>query len=105
MLYYSIVHLEYVIRCTQYLHVYTLYVSVHTRVVFSTHLSVPSALFLSRAEVLLHLALASKLCFAAKLGFREIQVYVQTSDVMAGAGEAAGPTPDVRHQPEGTACH
>ncbi len=34
----------------------------------------------------------------------EIQVNVPglTSDVMAGAGGAAGPTPDVQHQPEGT---
>ncbi len=78
---------------------------VHTIVVFSTHLSVPSALFLSLAEVLLHLAPASKQCFAAKLGFREIQVDVLTSYVMAGAGRVTGPTPDVLHQPEGTTCH
>ncbi len=68
---------------------------VHTIVVLSTHLSVPSALFLSLAEVLLHLALASKPCFAAKLGFWVIQVDVLTSDVMAGAGGAAGPAQDV----------
>ncbi len=70
-------------------------------------LSLPSALFLSRAAVLLHsgLALVPKPCFAVKLGFREIQVDVWTSDVMAGAGGAAGPAPDVQHQPEGTACH
>ncbi len=45
-------------------------------------------------------------CFAANLGFREIQVDVRTSDVMAAAGGCAGPAPDVtvRHQPEGTAC-
>ncbi len=36
------------------------------------------------------------------MGVREIQVDVRTSDVMAGAGGAAGPAPDVRHQPEGT---
>ncbi len=36
--------------------------------------------------------------------FREMQVDVRTSDVMAGAGGGAGPSPDVRHQPEGTAC-
>ena len=47
---------------------------------------------------------ASKPCSAAKLGFREIQVDVRTSDVMAGAGGGAGPAPDVRHQPEGTVC-
>ena len=51
-------------------------------------------LFLSRAAVLRHIA-ASKPCRAAKLGFREIQVDVWTSDVMAGAGGGAGPAPDV----------
>ncbi len=95
LLYYNIVHLEYVTRCTQYVHIYTLYVCVHIIVVFSTHLSVPSALFLSQVEVLPHLALASELCFAAKLGLTKIQVDVLTSDVMAGAGGAAGPAPDV----------
>ncbi len=67
----------------------------------------PNALFLSQAEVLIHLALASKQCFqvTAKLGFQEIQVDVLTSDTMAGADGAAGPAPDVLHQPEGTACH
>ena len=60
-------------------------------------------LFLSRAAVRRHIA-ASKPCRAAKLGIREIQVDVLTSDVMAGAraGGGAGPAPDVRHQPEGT---
>jgi hypothetical protein len=40
-------------------------------------------------------------CFTSNLGFREIQVQVdvQTSDVMAGAGGGEGPAPDVRHQP------
>ena len=56
-------------------------------------------LFLSRAAVLRHIA-ASKPCRAAKLGIREIQVDVLTSDAMAGAGGGAGPAPDVRHQPE-----
>ncbi len=42
-------------------------------------------LFLSRAAVLRHIA-ASKPCCAAKMGFREIQVDVRTSDGMAGAG-------------------
>jgi hypothetical protein len=61
-------------------------------------------LSLSRAAVLRHIVMAaSKPCFAANLGFREIQVDVRTSDVMAGAGGAAGPAQDVRHQPEGTA--
>ena len=49
-------------------------------------------LFLSRAAVQRHIA-ASKLCRAAKLGFLEIQVDVQTSDVMAGAGAAQDPRP------------
>jgi hypothetical protein len=61
-------------------------------------------LFLSQAAVWQHLA-ASKPCFTAKLGFLEIQVNVLTSDVMAGAGGAAGPAPDVRHQPEGNKFH
>jgi hypothetical protein len=58
-------------------------------------------LFLSRVAVHRHIA-ASKPCFAAKMGIREIQVDVRTSDVLARAGGAAGPAPDVRHQPEGT---
>jgi hypothetical protein len=57
-------------------------------------------LFLSRAAVHRHIA-ASRPCSAAKMGIREIQVDVRTSDVLAGAGGAAGPAPDVRHQPEG----
>ncbi len=58
-------------------------------------------LFLSREAVHRHIA-ASKPCRAAKMGIRQIQVDVLTADVMAGAGGAAGPVPDVRHQPEGT---
>ena len=60
---------------------------------------------LSRAAVRRHIT-ASKPCRAAKLGFREIQVDVLTSDSdgMAGAGGGAGPAPDVQHQPEGTVC-
>jgi hypothetical protein len=58
-------------------------------------------LFLSRAAVHRHIR-ASKPCSTAKQGIREIQVDVRTSDVMAGAGGAAGPAPDVRHQPAGT---
>jgi hypothetical protein len=58
-------------------------------------------LFLGRAAVHRHIA-ASKPCCAAKMGIWQIQVDVRTSDVMAGAGGAAGPAPDVRHQPEGT---
>jgi hypothetical protein len=53
-------------------------------------------LFLSQAAVRRHLA-ASKPCFTANLGFREIQVDFKTSDVMDGAGGTVGPAPD---QPE-----
>ena len=56
-------------------------------------------LFLSRAAVRRHIA-ASKPCHAVKLGIREIQVDVWTSDAIAGAGGGAGPAPDVLHQPE-----
>ena len=59
-------------------------------------------LFLTRAAVHRHIC-ALKPCSTAKMGIREIQVDVLTSDVMAGAGGSAGPAPDVRHQPEGTA--
>ena len=58
-------------------------------------------LFLSRAAVLRHIAASKQCrhCRAAKLGlgFREIQVDVRTSDVMAGAGGGAGsrPTSDI----------
>ncbi len=45
---------------------------------------------------------ASKICFAADLGFKEIHVEALAGDVMAGAGGAAGPAQDVRHQPPGT---
>jgi hypothetical protein len=58
-------------------------------------------LFLSRVAVHRHIA-ASRPCSAAKMGIREIQVDVRTSDVLAGAGGAAGSAPVVRHQPEGT---
>ncbi len=40
---------------------------------------------------------ASKACFAVDLGFIEIHVEALAGDVMAGAGGAAGPAPDVRH--------
>ncbi len=52
-------------------------------------------LFLSRSAVRSHIG-ALKLCTAAKLGIREIQVDVRTSDGMAGAGGATGPAPNVR---------
>ncbi len=58
-------------------------------------------LILSCAAVHRHIA-ASKPCPAAKMGILAIQVHVRTSDVMAGAGGAAGPAHDVRHQLEGT---
>ena len=58
-------------------------------------------LFLSRAAVHRHIS-QSKQCSAAKMGIREIQVEILTSDVMAGAGGPARPAPDVQHQPEGT---
>ena len=57
-------------------------------------------LFLNRASVRRHIA-ASKPCRAADLGYREIQVEALAGDVMAGAGGAAGPAQDVRHQPPG----
>ena len=63
------------------------------------HLS-SRGLFLNRAGVRRHIA-ASKACFAADRGFKEIHVEALAGDVMAGAGGAAGPAPDVRHQPAG----
>ncbi len=40
-------------------------------------------------------------CFAAGLGFKEIHVEALPDYVMAGAGGASGPAPDIRHQPPG----
>ena len=57
-------------------------------------------LFLNRAAVRRHIS-AAKACFAADLGFSEIRVDARSGDVMAGLGGAAGPAPDVRHQPPG----
>ena len=57
-------------------------------------------LFLNRAAVRRHIA-ASKPCRAAEAVVRMIQVETRAGDVMAGAGGAAGPAPDVRHQPAG----
>ncbi len=48
---------------------------------------------------------ASKACFAADLGFKVIHVDARAGDVMAGAGGAAGPAPDVCHQPPGKAIY
>ncbi len=61
------------------------------------HLS-SSGPFLHRAGVRRHIH-ASKPCFAASFGFKEIHVEARPSYVMAGAEGAAGPAPDVRHQP------
>jgi hypothetical protein len=57
-------------------------------------------LFLARAAVRRHIN-ATKSCRGAGLGFREVHVETLAGDVMAGAGGAAGPAPDVRHQPPG----
>ena len=46
---------------------------------------------------------AAKPCRAVDMGFREIQVEARAGDVMAGGGGAAGPAPDIRHQPPGDA--
>ena len=59
-------------------------------------------LFLNRAAVRRHIG-HSKPCHAADLGYREIHVEARAGDVMAGVGGAAGPAPDVRHQPSGDA--
>ena len=60
-------------------------------------------LFLHRARVRSHIRASNsvKPCFAAGLSFKEIHVEALPGDVMAGAGGAAGPAPDVRHQPPG----
>ena len=63
------------------------------------HLS-SRGLFLNRAGVRRHIS-ATEACFAADRGFKEIRVDARAGDVMAGAGGAAGPAPDVRHQPPG----
>ena len=57
-------------------------------------------LFLNRGAVRRHIV-AAKHCREADMGFREIQVEARAGDVMAGGGGAAGPAPDVRHQPPG----
>ena len=55
---------------------------------------------LYQAAVRRHIA-ASKQCFKAGAGFREIQLSARPGDGMAGAGGGAGPAPDVRHQRPG----
>ena len=57
-------------------------------------------MFLNLASVRRHIA-ASKPCRDAKMGIREILLEARAGDVMAGGGGAAGPSPDVRHQPAG----
>ena len=53
-------------------------------------------LFLHRAGVCCNIS-ASKACFAADLGYKEIHVEALPGDVMAGAGGGAGPAQDIRH--------
>ena len=55
-------------------------------------------MFLNRASVRCHIA-ASKQCRDANMGIREILLEALAGDVMAGGEGAAGPAPDVRHQP------
>ncbi len=62
------------------------------------------SLFLNRAAVRRHIS-ASKPCFTAGMGFREIAVEARPGDSMAGGGGRVGPAQDVRHQPPGDAHH
>ena len=55
-------------------------------------------LFLSRAAVRRHIS-ASKSCFSAGMGFREIAEEALPGDSMAGGGGGEGPAPNVRRQP------
>ena len=57
-------------------------------------------LFLNRAAVRRHIS-ASKPCFTAGMGFREIAVEARPGNSMAGGGGGAGPAPYVRHQQPG----
>ena len=58
-------------------------------------------LYGSRRAATIHVGM-SPVCRALGLGVREIRVAAGTgADVMAGGAGAAGPTPDVRHQPPG----
>ncbi len=57
-------------------------------------------MFLNRASVQRHIA-ATKPCREANMGIREILLEALAGDVMAGGGGAAGPAPDIRHQPAG----
>ena len=65
----------------------------------SRHLNWPAlqprpCLFLNRAAVRRHIT-HSKPCQDSNPGYREILVEARAGDVMAGAGGAAGPAPDV----------
>ena len=58
-------------------------------------------LFGSRQAAKIHIGMTPD-CRALGLGVREISVAAGTgADVMAGGAGAAGPAPDVRHQPPG----
>ena len=58
-------------------------------------------LYGSRRAAAIHLG-KSRQCRALGLGVREISIAAGTgADVMAGGASAAGPAPDVRHQPLG----
>ena len=58
-------------------------------------------LFGSRQAAKIHIGMTPD-CRAPGLGVREISVAAGTgADVMAGGAGAAGPTPDVCHQPQG----
>jgi hypothetical protein len=59
-----------------------------------------SGMFLNRASVRRHIA-ATKPCREANMCIREILLEARAGDVMACGGGAAGPSPDVRHQPAG----
>ncbi len=61
---------------------------------------------LNSAGVCCHVAASdSKACLAAGImsGFKANHVDALAGDVIVGAGWAAGPAPDVRHQPPGKA--
>ena len=59
------------------------------------HKSYPS---ITAAKI--HINRHSPACKAAALGFRELRVEATRLDAMAGRSHAAGPAPDVWHQPQ-----
>ncbi len=61
-----------------------------------------SGLFLNRVALQRHIS-TSKHCFAADLGFQEIQVDARVDKFMAGGWGRSGPAPDARHQQPGDA--